>query len=325
MFASPPANFFLDPWASDYGSGLEAQLEAEPEAASEPPEYIEQPSWLVPVTPAPSPRPDRIVFVDGVQRVDAYGRVESGGLFVEAALASVAVGGAICETDAAEFASDPVIERVFAVTGGISASRLEVRAGSALLAYLPHSHATRGAAGIRLAVQERRSELERSFAEALVSPNALIVLDGRLSFDPGGAGAVVGFVKTIFEFYVDEQRRRLLTTLEPGQRSPVFRIQHGRTTRYSWFLKLPHTQPIHHPFAGLVRLETPEVGESRALALADLTSHHLPAFASRPEKDPRAPQNLIPVGALEWKLRHLLGDATFVRRSIERALYGAAA
>jgi hypothetical protein len=331
MFDTLPAasnarsRFYLDPWASDYGSALEASLEDEAEPDREPPEYIEQPSWSTPITPAPAPRPSRTVFVDGVQRVDAFGRIETADTLVEAALASIAVGAVVCDDDGAGFAPEPVIDRVLALTDGAEAEAFEVRAGAAVLTYEAKASAHRGAAGIRNAINERRSELERRYAEELARDDCLTILDGRLTFDPDSRSSVVGYVKSIYEFYVDVERRRLLLQLAAGQRSPVFRIKHGRTTRYSWFLKLPNVHAIHHPYAGLVRLETPEVGQARALALADLVSSHLPAFASRPEKDPRAPQNLIPVGALEWKLRHLLGDALFIRRSIERTLYSGAA
>ena len=48
-----------------------------------------------------------------------------------------------------------------------------------------------------------------------------------------------------------------------------------------------------------------------------MLTHNLPRFASRPEHDPRAPQNLLPVGALEKRLRHELGDVAYIRRLIE--------
>ena len=92
-------------------------------------------------------------------------------------------------------------------------------------------------------------------------------------------------------------QRQLVFRLEERQRTPVFRINYGDTTRYSWFLRLPYTRPIHHSLAGVVRLETPEIGAGAAIELANLTSYHLPVFASKPQHDPRAPQNLLPVGA----------------------------
>jgi hypothetical protein len=40
-------------------------------------------------------------------------------------------------------------------------------------------------------------------------------------------------------------------------------------------------------------------------------------------RDARAPQNLLPIGALETRLRHRLGDPLLLRRSIEHAIAGA--
>jgi hypothetical protein len=45
----------------------------------------------------------------------------------------------------------------------------------------------------------------------------------------------------------------------------------------------------------------------------------LPRFASVPYKDPRAPQNLVPIAGLERRLRSLLGDARLLQRSLARA------
>ena len=43
-------------------------------------------------------------------------------------------------------------------------------------------------------------------------------------------------------------------------------------------------------------------------ALADRLSATLPRFASVPQKEDRAPQNLHPIAGLERELRHRLGD-----------------
>jgi hypothetical protein len=45
----------------------------------------------------------------------------------------------------------------------------------------------------------------------------------------------------------------------------------------------------------------------------------LPRYASAPHRDPRAPQNLLPVGQLERALRHRLGDRAYVARLIQEA------
>ena len=63
-----------------------------------------------------------------------------------------------------------------------------------------------------------------------------------------------------------------------------------------------------------------EVGIAKASELADVVACHLPTFAGRPGLDPRAPQNLTPVGALEGRLKGRLGHAGIVRRALESRL-----
>ena len=59
---------------------------------------------------------------------------------------------------------------------------------------------------------------------------------------------------------------------------------------------------------------------AEAQLLADRTAAMLPRFASEPHIDPRAPQNLVPIGALERELRRRLGDKNFVFRALREAI-----
>jgi hypothetical protein len=43
--------------------------------------------------------------------------------------------------------------------------------------------------------------------------------------------------------------------------------------------------------------------------------------ASEPHLDPRAPQNLVPIAALERELRRRLGDPAFVYRALREATF----
>ncbi len=45
----------------------------------------------------------------------------------------------------------------------------------------------------------------------------------------------------------------------------------------------------------------------------------LPRFASEPHKEPRAPQNLVPIAGLEHRLRHRLGDPLVLERALRVA------
>jgi hypothetical protein len=53
-----------------------------------------------------------------------------------------------------------------------------------------------------------------------------------------------------------------------------------------------------------------------AITLADRVTATLPRYASESHKDPRAPQNLYPVGGLERELRRRLGDPDVLYRAL---------
>jgi hypothetical protein len=109
----------------------------------------------------------------------------------------------------------------------------------------------------------------------------------------------------------------VIGALEPGQRTPLF-LATTRWSRYSWYLRLPG--PRTHTWAGIIRGEaSADLEPGQAVALADRVTLALPRFASIPHKDPRAPQNLFPIGGLERELRRRLGDAQLVWRSLQQA------
>jgi hypothetical protein len=75
--------------------------------------------------------------------------------------------------------------------------------------------------------------------------------------------------------------------------------------RYSRHIRLAPPAVIAHPMAGIVRLEiSTGMGLQGAVEAADFSARVIPKFTSTPERDPRAPQNLLPIGALERALRH---------------------
>jgi hypothetical protein len=54
--------------------------------------------------------------------------------------------------------------------------------------------------------------------------------------------------------------------------------------------------------------------------IADRSAAVLPRVGSEPHIEPRAPQNLVPIAALERDLRHRLGDAGLVLRALRSAV-----
>ena len=144
----------------------------------------------------------------------------------------------------------------------------------------------------------------------------LLVVDGPLH-GHGELPRTVGLVKTHRATYLPERQQALVATLRAAERTPVFSI--GTSwQRYSWYLRLPC--PVGAPWAGVVRCEAGgETAVPAVVALADLTQHVLPRYASCEYKDARAPQNLYPIAGLERELRRRLGDQALLYRGLRAA------
>lgn len=324
----------LDPWDADYGTELPIDTGAEAEEATVDVAVEASGAWS-PVVPAPRPPRDPLVFVDGVRRVEArvllrrlpsevvdslYGEPVHGvvhGAFGAYAVGAVEVSRAKATWGAAE------IERVLATGAGVEVSLAPDPRGVAYRASsAPETDADAPLRGIQRAMRAAEERVARASAEQ----GALVVADGPLSFGAArpSRGRVVGFVKRLYKLYVGD-KVSTLPALRRGTRSPVFAI-HARSTsgacsggfsRWSWFVRLAEPARGDSEWAGLARLEvdggTP-LDEARALA--DETAARLPTFAPTRARDPRSPQNLLPIGALEARLRRLLGDRVLARRRL---------
>jgi len=104
----------------------------------------------------------------------------------------------------------------------------------------------------------------------------------------------------------------------------LFTIGEGRYRRYSWYVRLAE-RGGGHSWSGIARCEASAgLGVEAVAGIGDRSAAVLPLVASEGHIDPRAPQNLIPIAALEKDLRHGMGDAGLVLRALRTAL-GAAA
>ncbi len=162
---------------------------------------------------------------------------------------------------------------------------------------------------LSLALQQRLGAAEVQLAQAFRASSEdaddLLIVDGPLR-GRTHLDRTVGYIKTHHASYLPPQQAAVVGGLATGQRTPVFTM--GTSwRRHSWYLRLPSAPGV--PWAGVVRLEcSPDLPAAAAARLADLTARLLPPLASAPHKDPRAPQNLVPIGGLERELRHRLGD-----------------
>jgi hypothetical protein len=314
-----PLTLKIDPWNPAYDSAL--QLDEDDSTRVEVDASVETTDWSAAPKVAAWPRPETIVFIDGVQRIDSRVIGDEDGRLVYGAFSSLAVGAVISRPAGATVAPG-LPERVLALTAGASSGPVDIACGRLVLRFQPQSTAVTTIAGVNESLNSARSAAETRFGERLADEGyPLVVVDGPIGFWPARHTSVVGLVKTIHKQYLAGEQADLLLRLAPGERTPIFRIKRDRPA-LSWYLRLSPRRPIEHPWAGIVRLEAMEfVGLEGAVRLADLTACHLPDFASSPIRDPRAPQNIYPVSALEHELRRRLGDPEFIRRSIEAHFY----
>ena len=325
-----PVTFTVDPWDPGYGQAVGEELNGGALAAStaELDLDLERPAgrWGPADPDLVPPLPGTVLFLDGVRRIDAriwlHGsgpQARAGSQPAPGLAASLAVGLVSCESDlgTARVAEVMVERGLFTAApdaGDIAGrhARYPVR-----MAQGP------GPDQLSLALQQRLGAAEVQLALAFRAryPDAddLLVVDGPLR-GRTHLDRTVGYVKTHHASYLPPAQASVVGALAPGQRTPVFTM--GTSwRRHSWYLRLPGTPGV--PWSGVVRLEcSPELPPAAAIGLADLTARLLPPLASMPHKDPRAPQNLVPIGGLERELRRRLGDQQLLYRALRAAATG---
>jgi len=321
--------FRLLPWQPDYGSAV--QFAAEPkDGAEDVPLAVlgaENRAWA-PVTP--NVEAPIAVIVDGVRRTDAIvlsaepGRGSVFGLF-----GTFAVGAVRCDGVARVLHEHTRVQRTFFYTG--SSSEIPdrfMRSGSAQLAYQSESREDAASASdLQNALHSAMRFAEARLSESLSEDESVLTLvDGPLRSLRSPGRHTVGFIKRQHQMYLSTEEQELLWTLDVGERTPLFEIPAAAgkgyaTDRLSWFVRLARIGTAFHPHGELMRLEaTPGIPPSEAVALADQSAKILPRLASSPIRDPRAPQNLTPVGALENHLTHLMGDRRLIHRMLAASL-----
>ncbi len=310
------ATIRLDPWQPEFGAeapGMGKAAEDDPSTVVIDVEFGAD-AWK-PIVPEVATVPPRLVFVDGVRRVEARIVGRRGDKRFLGAFGSWGVGAVAVKQGAAEFLAQQ-IGRNIALGSGETFD--ELIAVSAALRYVPVSTADETADGPVFALHEQmRLAEERMATELADDPDTLVIGDGPLTFEHPVRGAAVGYVKRILQLYLPESHYGILTSLPAGARTPLFALG-GRFARYAWFVRLAAPRRGDAETSGLVRMEVAQgVGVDRARALADACTSIAPGFASIRGLHTRAPQNLLPIGALEVWLRRQLGDVNVVHRQIQ--------
>jgi hypothetical protein len=306
----------VDAWDPSYGTAFDAGGGPQAESSAQVEVGVELPAtaWKA-IDPPRAAAPEVVLLVDGVQRIDTRVWItDDGGETHLGLAASYAAGVVRCDLarGAAELATSRIERGLFSACE----TAPTIEAGTARY---PALRVGRGEPkDLQLGVQRHLRALEvavsddaRASAGSAGSDDDLLIVDGPLQ-GRAHLPRALGYVKTHQKTYLPAELTSVVVGLRSGQRSPVFML--GTSWhRYSWYLRLPG--PSGSPWAGIVRAEcAADLDPAAAVALAHLSAVTLPRFASSAYKDPRAPQNLIPIAGLERRLRGMLGDARLLHR-----------
>lgn len=305
---------FVEDWAATYGSPYMVQGE-EPVTADA--ELVEDGEEFLAHPGAPLEPDGGIAFVDGVRRGEAslYQYDPTTGAVARGVAGGHACGAVIADGQAAVFGETRV--RRLAIWGsGLTGALPAVDGG---WSWTSASIANAAPDAPLKELQTRMREEEGRLAEGLCEQGHLVVIDGPLNFVRSRDLPVVGYVKTHYRALLGHEHHKRIPELQAGERSSIFRLG---SDRYSCYLRLTEGGTTSSPWYGIVRLEIPQSpGLNAAIEVADRVAGTIPRFAGVAHRDPRAPQNLQPIGALETHLRHLLGHPGLATRAVHEAVH----
>jgi hypothetical protein len=320
---APPqalAGITVDPWDPGYATSFNVETLTELDATTaELTLDVELPveQWRPLSPPASTTSPSVLLVADGVRRIDARVWVDDDSeLPVPGIAASYAAGLVRCAPgngSPAVLADVGVRRSLF--TPSRRAGDVHTTAGE----YTARKAANASLDQLSLALQQQLTELELQVATRYREAGGdedLLIVDGPLR-GRTHLPRTVGYIKTHHTAYLSGAPAAVVGALGSGQRTPIF-LMGTSWRRHAWYLRLPTRSSA--PWAGIARCEAGATLSLEELtALADTTAVVLPALAGIDYKDPRAPQNLIPIGGLEKLLRHRLGDTRLLYRALRVA------
>ena len=304
---------FVEDWGASYGS---AYLVAQDDVGSASAELVEDGQDVLPHDGVPPTAGDgAIAFVDGVRRGEAsLWQEDDAGRSGRGVAGGHACGAVIADRSSVSF-GECRIRRMVIWGSGMTGTLPDIRGG---WTWMGASVADGHPDAPLKELQTRMRQEEGRLAEELCAAGFLTVIDGPLTFVRSRDLPVVGFVKTHHRALLGPEQHRKIPKLGPGQRSSLFRLGQDR---YSAYLRLASVSATASPWSGIVRIEIPQsTGLGAAISTADRIAGVILCYAGVAHRDPRAPQNLQPVGALEKYLRHQLGSAALAVRAVREAV-----
>jgi hypothetical protein len=303
----------IESWAPEYGTPVSDTILESTKVQVDVDIEIPAIDWR-PVPPRKEVRgAERIIFVDGVRRMEAIVWISEEGKSDQQGICASYAAGALEAGLQAKVIRAEVCRGLFSGHPGVQ----PINTGAVYFDPVPSLG--EGITQLQDALGQTLNNLEVDVAESVADRADLIVVDGPLKGHRRLQNAV-GYIKTHQISYLPDTVAGVVADLPAGYRTPVF-ITTTSWTRYSWYMRLPGTK--NYSWAGIVRLESSaKMSVPDVIKLADQISLTLPKYASLPYKDPRAPQNLFPIGGLENELRRRLGDPYFIYRALRKGVVG---
>lgn len=308
---------YVESWAPEFGAALEPN-EAPPLDPGDIDFTAEVNQWR-PIAGIDDDEAETVVFVDGVRRVDARLTLDDPAAGpVPGLCGTFAVGAVLWDRRVpAADVRDVAVHRVALLAEGRTAELPPLDLG---LVYRTETvDAEEPNVLMNHLVKLMRNE-EGRLAVELAREGHLVIADGPIKAHQ--AEPVVGCVKRHRRAYLTGGKGAVVAALKPGERTPLFAFDIESYQRYSWYVRLADVLG-GHSWSGIVRCEcTASLPLPQARLLAHRTAALLPRVASAQHLDPRAPQNLAPIAALERHLKRMLGDPGLVYRALRGALAG---
>lgn len=314
------AKIYVEGWAPEYGSAFETdEALADADRVDD---SVEVAGAWAPLSGVDDGI-DRVAFVDGVRRVDARLTLDDGDALPIAGLCGThGVGAVIWDREVPR--SEVVNARIdrLALFGSGRAAPIPTAGPDIVYRTESVPESDPGALIQHFHSSMRKAEAELS--ETLAQEGLFVIADGPIN--DLSATEKVGYIKSHRRPYLADDRAAVIGRLAAGERTPLFLIGSGGPyPRYSWYLRLADVAG-GHAWSGIARAEVSSTLDlTTARTIADRVTAVLPGVASEPHVDPRAPQNLVPIGALERDLRRRMGDPGFVYRALREATTGATA
>jgi uncharacterized protein len=317
----------LEPWSPEYDTSLHTDVSSSRAPDEDVKLKVEYDVWAN-VLPSKNNKVDfgRLFFIDGCRRLEGrvWNTLQSGDI-APGLLGTFAVGAVTTKHDALTPAAvvERDLKRLLVLSGSDGANLVIPKRGHEYGNLEYQLEPLNDTQNIENALMQRLQfcmrEAEDQLAAKLPLETALLVLDGPLQ--RRASDRALGYVKTLHHLYVAGEELEVLRQLQKGQRTPIFQITNRILPRYSWYVRLEDTPDYIQPFSGLVRLEVRDtLGLEWARSVADWSCQVLPRYSAKAFRDPRAPQQLMPIAFLESDLKRRMGDLSIIRRRIQAHL-----